>query len=198
MAEQPIKATFFTTGKAFREWLSKHHKKADELIVGYYKKATGKPSMTWDESVDQALCYGWIDGIRRRIDDEAYCIRFTPRRPTSHWSDKNIKRMQELIDLGRMQPAGLEAFKKRKESRSRKASYEQKKVALAKSYEQQIKANKAAWADWQKRPPGYKKQISWWVMSAKQEATRQRRLGILIESCAKGEVIPPMRFSKKK
>ncbi|MDX1478544.1 MAG: YdeI/OmpD-associated family protein [Saprospiraceae bacterium] len=193
-----MRPTFFATPEAFRQWLAKHHATSEELIVGYYKKATGKPSMTWDESVDEALCYGWIDGIRRRIDDEAYSIRFTPRRPDSHWSDKNIKRMQELIDLERVQPPGLAAYAKRKASNSRKASYEQKKVALSKEFEQQFKANAAAWADWQQRPPGYRKQTAWWVMSAKRESTRQRRLGILIDACAKGKVIPPLRFSQRK
>lgn len=194
-----MKVKFFKTQSAFRKWLASNHDSKDELIVGYYKKATGKPSMTWDESVDEGLCFGWIDGIRRRIDDEAYSIRFTPRRPNSHWSAKNIKRIKELIALDLVQPAGLAAFDKRKESNSRKASYEQKKpIKLAKEYTSQIKANPAAWTDWQKRPPSYNKQTSWWIMSAKQEATRQRRLGILIDSCAKGEVIPPMRFSKKK
>ena len=194
----PTAPKFFKTQAAFRKWLEKYHESKDELIVGYYKKATGKPSMTWDESVDEGLCFGWIDGIRRRIDDEAYSIRFTPRRPTSHWSDKNIKRIKELIDLGLVQPAGLQAFKHRRESNSRKAAHEQKKVKLSKEYEAQIKANTAAWADWQQRPAGYRKQTSWWIMSAKQEVTRQRRLGILIDSSTKGEVVPPLRYGVKK
>jgi len=198
MTAKSIRPKFFKTEAAFHTWLEKQHDSKDELIVGYYKKTTGKPSMTWEESVDEALCFGWIDGIRRRLDDERYCIRFTPRRRTSHWSARNIKRMQELVAEGRVQACGVETFKLRKASNSRKASYEQKKVKLSTEYETRIKANVMAWIDWQKRPPGYKKQTSWWIMSAKQEASRQRRLDILIESCAKGDIVPQLRFGKNK
>lgn len=149
-----MKPVFFPTQAAFRGWLHQHHASPnDELIVGYYKKATGKPSMTWNDSVDEGLCFGWKDGIRRKIDDETYCIRFT----RSHWSGKNINRMKELIELGLAQPAGEEAFAARKESNSRRLSCEQKRVELSTEYEAKIKANPDAWKDWQKRQAGNKK-----------------------------------------
>lgn len=190
--------TFFPTPSDFRQWLDANHKSETELWVGYYKKATGKPSMTWPESVDEALCYGWIDGLRKSIDDEAYMIRFTPRRPISHWSDVNIRRFNALKKEGSIQPAGLAAFKKRKEKNSRRASHEQKKpIKLDKTYEDELKANKKAWTFFQSLSPSIRKQCKWWIISAKQEKTRQKRLRILIESSEAGEKIPPLRISKK-
>ena len=189
-------AIFFATPLDFREWLDKNHDKLVEQWVGFYKKASGRPSITWPESVDEALCYGWIDGLRKSIDDISYRIRFTPRRPESHWSDVNIKRVGELSKQGLMLPSGLAAFERRKEKRSRKASYEQKAVTLGKEYESKLKANKKAWEDFQSRPPSYKKQVSWWIMSAKKEETRLKRLNALIESSIKHEKIPPLRWSK--
>ncbi len=189
---------FFPTPADFRNWLDEHHDQEKELWVGYYKKATKKPSITWPESVDQALCYGWIDGIRKRIDDEAYMVRFTPRKPDSHWSNVNLKRMKELKKDGLVSSAGLIAFKKRKNERTARASYEQKKVVLDPQYEQQIKKNQKAFAYFfEKKPLSYRKQVIWWIMSAKKEETRLKRLSILIESSEKNEVIPPLRWSKK-
>ncbi|MEQ9423998.1 MAG: YdeI/OmpD-associated family protein [Cyclobacteriaceae bacterium] len=189
---------FFATGKDFRKWLSKNFDKLDEQWIGYYKKATKKPSITWPESVDVALCFGWIDGLRKKIDEEAYMIRFTPRKPNSHWSVVNLKRVKELKKEGLMEKSGLAAYAKRKESRTAKASYEQKNVKLAPEYLSKLKADKKAWGYFDAKAPSYKKQCIWWVMSAKQEATRVRRLEQLIESSGKEEVIPLLRWSAKK
>lgn len=189
---------FFATPEAFRAWLDANHDRSTEQWVGYYKKATKLPSITWPESVDQALCYGWIDGIRKSIDEKSYKVRFTPRKPKSHWSDVNIKKVEELTKAGLMRPAGIEAYSRRTEENSRKASFEQTEVILDKAYEQQLKANKVAWTYFNGSTPSYKKQTIWWIMSAKKEETRLRRLHILIESSEKGDVIPPFRWSKKK
>jgi uncharacterized protein YdeI (YjbR/CyaY-like superfamily) len=189
--------TFFADPKAFRNWLAKNHKTSTVLWVGYYKKATKIPSITWPESVDQALCYGWIDGLRRSIDDKAYMIRFTPRKTRSHWSDVNIKRIKALKKEGLVEKAGEAAFKLRKDENSRKASFEQKSVKLDEAYLSKIKADKAAWKYFQHMAPSIKKATIWWVISAKKEETRLKRLGILIECSANGEKIPPLRRNIK-
>lgn len=190
-------ATFFPTPDDFRKWLRDNHETETELQVGYYKKATGKPSITWPESVDQALCFGWIDGIRRRIDDEAYQIRFTPRKPNSHWSHVNIKRIEELKKDGLVMSAGLAAYSKRKPENSGMASFEQKEVKLPKEYEKRLKANKDAWSFFSKKlAPSLQKQCIWWVISAKREETREKRLNTLIECSAKETKIPPLKWSK--
>jgi uncharacterized protein YdeI (YjbR/CyaY-like superfamily) len=162
--------------------------------VGFYKKASGKPSITWPESVDEALCFGWIDGVRKSIDESSYKIRFTPRRPGSIWSAVNIKRAGELIELGRMAPAGLRAFDERKEARSVVYSYEQRDSArLEGDYEAQLRANPQAWDFFQAQPPWYQRAASWWVISAKKEETRLKRLATLIEESAQGRTIAPLR-----
>lgn len=189
---------FFTKPQDFRKWFQENHGKEQELWVGYYKKASSIPSITWPESVDEALCYGWIDGIRKSIDEVSYMIRFTPRKPRSHWSDVNIGRVKELSKLGLMQPTGTATFNKRDENKSRLASYEQKKVSLDKNYEAQFKATKSAWKFFQTLPPSVKKPCIWWVMSAKREETRMKRLEILIQSSVKGERIPPLKWGEKK
>jgi uncharacterized protein YdeI (YjbR/CyaY-like superfamily) len=177
---------FFDSPGAFYDWLAAHHDTAGELWVGYYKKATGRPSLTWPESVDQALCFGWIDGIRKRIDDERYTIRFTPRRPGSNWSEINIRRAGELIELGLMQPAGLAAFAARDEEKSRQYAYEARRQPLADEYEAQLRDNKAAWDFWEAQPPSYRQAATHWVMSAKREETRQKRLATLIADSEAG------------
>lgn len=171
----------FASLDKFRAWLEKNHDKEQELWVGYYKKDTGKPSITWPESVDQALCFGWIDGLRRRVNEEVYKIRFTLRRPKSHWSAVNIERVKELKKQGLMHPAGLAAFDKRDEKKSKKASYEQENVEFPAEYEAKFKANKKAWEYFQAQAPWYQRTATWWVISAKREDTRQRRLATLIE-----------------
>lgn len=181
---------FFETPKAFRAWLEKNHEKKDVQWIGYYKVATGKPSMRWEESVREALCFGWIDGLRKSIDDESYKIRFTPRKPDSHWSAKNIEMVEELIEQGKMKKPGLKAYEKRDEKNSRRASFERESVKLKKEYEDQIRQKKKAWKFFEELAPGYTRTSIHWVMSAKREDTRQRRLKILIESCEKEEKIP--------
>lgn len=171
-----MKARFFATQTEFRKWLEKYHKKESELIVGYYKVNSGKPSMTWSQSVDQALCFGWIDGVRRSIDEESYCIRFTPRRSTSIWSSINIKKVKELSKAGLMTPEGQKAFNLRKEDKSNIYSHEKEAVLLENKYEKTFKKNKLAWAFFSKQAPSYKKVITHWIMNAKQEKTRLSRL----------------------
>lgn len=182
-----MKPTFFPTPAAFRAWLKKHHKTADALVVGYYRKDSGKPSITWQESVDEALCFGWIDGVRHSHPPNAYSNRFTPRRPGSNWSAININRVEELTKLKRMQPAGLAAFAKRTEAKSRVYTYEQKGIIpLDKVLERKFKANKKAWDFFQGQAPYYRKVITRWLNSAKAEATRLRRLDKLMASCDSG------------
>jgi len=163
--------------------------------VGFYKVGSGRPSITWPQSVDHALCFGWIDGVRRSIDETRYVIRFTPRRPGSVWSAVNIRRVEELIGAGLMHPAGLERLKARKESKSRIYSYEQqrKDATLSPKYAAMLKANPKAWEFFQSRPAWYRRTTSWWVMSAKKEETRQRRLRALIADSAAGRDVQPLR-----
>lgn len=180
-----MKPIYFASPAEFRTWLEKHHAKEKELLVGFHKKDTGKPSMTWPQSVDEALCFGWIDGVRKRVDDERYTIRFTPRKPKSNWSNVNIRRVAELKDLGRMTPAGLKAFEEREtkrdyayeETRSRAFTPEQEKI---------FRANRKAWAFFEAQPPGYRKTLIYWVTSAKKEETRASRLEKLIKESAAG------------
>jgi uncharacterized protein YdeI (YjbR/CyaY-like superfamily) len=184
-----VEIKFFKTPNDFRKWLERHHATTRELWVGYYKKDTGKQSITWPESVDQALCFGWIDGIRKRVDEISYIIRFTPRKPRSIWSVVNIKRAQELCAQGLMQPAGLQAFEARTENRSGIYAYEQRSERLAAPYEKRLKQNKAAWDFFQAQTPSYRKLASWWVVSAKREETRLKRLEKLIEDSADGRTL---------
>ena len=191
--------TFFPTPADFRRWLEKHHATEKELLVGFYKTSSGRASLTWPESVDQALCFGWIDGIRKRVDDESYTIRFTPRKPTSTWSAVNIKRVQALTQLGLMTPAGLKAFEARKENKSGIYSYEQRTATLPPEYEKALKKNKAAWTFFQAQPASYRKMAMWWIVSAKQEATRLKRLDQLMAYSAQGQTVPQFtRWAKSK
>jgi len=181
-----VKIKFFKSPGEFRKWLEKHHASAPELLVGYYKKSSGRPSMTWPESVDQALCFGWIDGIRRRVDDASYTIRFTPRRPRSTWSAINIKRAEVLTKNGLMQPAGLAAYQARKEDKSGIYSYEQRSAELPAPYDEKLRQNQDAWEFLYSQPASYRKLAFWWVVSAKKEETRLKRLAKLIEVSALG------------
>jgi uncharacterized protein YdeI (YjbR/CyaY-like superfamily) len=191
------KPKFFRTPERFRAWLKKSHASKSELLVGFYRKDSGEPSLSWPESVDEALCFGWIDGIRRRIDERSYSIRFTPRKPTSTWSRVNIARAEALIEEGRMQPAGLAAYKRRKENRSGIYSYEQRKPQLEEPYAGKLKRKKKAWDFFQAQPPSYRKAVSWWIVSAKREETRLRRLNQLIECSTKGTRIPQYLSRRK-
>ena len=177
---------FFKTPSAFNQWLAANHAKSKELWVGFYNKRSSKPSITWPESVDEALCFGWIDGVRKNIDEESYKIRFSPRKPGSIWSAVNNRNVERLINEGRMRPAGLKAFAARKEYRSGIYSYEQRSPELVEPYLGKLKRNKAAWKFFQAQPPGYRKIMNWWVVSAKQEATRLKRIEKLIEESAQG------------
>jgi len=191
------KITFFPAQSALRKWFERNHNKQDELWAGYYKKHTGKPSITWQESVDEALCFGWIDGIRKSIDDESYKIRFTPRRKGSTWSAVNIKRINELIKLGLVKPAGLDAFNQRDEKKTRQYSLEQKEITLPSEFAKKIKANKKAWEYFQKLPPYAKRLSIWWVIEAKRDETKLKRLNTLIECFSKGKRIPALEICNK-
>ena len=182
-----MKPKFFATPEKFRAWLEKNHATEKELLVGFYKRDSGKPSITWPESVDEALCVGWIDGIRRTIDDASYSIRFTPRAIKSKWSAVNIKRVGELTKLGRMKPEGLAVFEKRDASQQDGYSYQRKDAQLDAAMEKTFRANKTAWAFWEAQPPYYKRTLSFFVISAKREETRAKRLAQLIAACAEGK-----------
>ena len=185
-----MEPTFFATPEDFRAWLQEHHETERELLVGFHKKGSGRPSITWPQSVDQALCFGWIDGVRRRIDDHSYSIRFTPRKQRSNWSAINVRRVGELIELGHMRPAGLAAFERRSDDRTAIYSYEQRKGAkLDAAQERRFKANPSAWMWFQAQPAGYRRTASYWVISAKRPQTRERRLEQLIEDSAAGRTI---------
>jgi uncharacterized protein YdeI (YjbR/CyaY-like superfamily) len=162
------KPTFFAKPADFYKWLEKNHAKETELLVGFWKTHTRKPSMTWSESVDQALCFGWIDGVRKSIDEDSYTIRFTPRKPTSIWSKINIEKVEALTKKGLMRPAGLAAFEKRKANKSKVYSFEQENIAFTKEQEKAFKANKKAWDFFHSQPPSYRKPATWLVISAKQ------------------------------
>jgi uncharacterized protein YdeI (YjbR/CyaY-like superfamily) len=185
MKSSPLQPIFFSSPMHFRKWLAQNHASATELWVGYHKKDSGRPSITWPESVDEALCFGWIDGIRKSVDSTRYKIRFTPRRSTSIWSAINIRRVQVLRADDRMQPAGLKAFAARRENTSGIYSYEQRRAELEKPYQSMLKKNKAAWDFFQVQPPSYRKRIAWWIISAKREETRLSRLQKLIEAFAR-------------
>ncbi|WP_128547328.1 YdeI/OmpD-associated family protein [Larkinella soli] len=189
---------FFPTPADLRRWFEENHETEKEVQVGYYKVGSGKPSITWPESVDEALCFGWIDGVRHRIDEESYTIRFTPRKAKSIWSTVNINRVAELTQQGRMRPEGLAAFEKRDEKKSGIYGYEREDTRLSEEFEAQLRANEAAWAFLQTQAPYYRKTAGHWVMSAKQEATRLKRLASLIECSARGEKLPQYRYSDKK
>ena len=184
---------FFKTPAAFRAWLEKHHETESEIWVGYYKKATGKPSMTWSEAVDEALCFGWIDGKLQRIDDERHRQRFTPRRPQSNWSAINIAKVAELRAQGRMTAAGEAAFAARREDRSAVYSYERRhEAAFDAEQEATFRGNEAAWAWFGDQSPSYRQTATFWVVSAKRPETRARRLATLIECSAEARRVPPL------
>lgn len=187
---------FFPTPAAFAQWLRRHHRTERELWVGYYKKGTGRPSLTWPESVREALRFGWIDGVRHSIDAESYRIRFTPRRPESRWSNINIRTAEELIAEGLMEPAGLAAFQARTAHRSGVYTYEQPPGDAEARVERELKRNRKAWAFFQAQPPWYRRTTARWVMSAKREETRQRRLATLIADSARGRPIGPLARAK--
>ncbi len=181
---------FFAAPAEFRRWLAANHNTARELWVGYFRKATGRPSITWPESVDEALCFGWIDGIRKRVDGDSYKVRFTPRKPTSNWSAVNIGRVEVLTREGRMQPAGLRAFARRVPEKSAVYAYEQAEAtAFDAATEKRFRTAKAAWTFFQNQPPFYRKLVTRWIMNAKRAETRASRLEKLIAASAAGRRI---------
>ena len=185
-SERAVKPKFFKSPPSFRKWLTANHAKSKELWVGFYKKNSGKPSLAWPESVDEALCFGWIDGLRKNVDADSYKIRFSPRKPASIWSAVNIRNVERLSKEKRMQLAGLKAFAARKEYRSGIYSYEQRSPELVEPYLGKLKRNKAAWKFFAAQPPSYRKMMNWWIVSAKREETRLKRLDKLIEESAQG------------
>jgi len=186
------KPTFFATPADLNRWLKRYHATAHELWVGFHKRATGMPSLTWPESVDEALCYGWIDGVRKSLGADSYMIRFTPRRPGSHWSRINLTKARALIAQGRMRPAGRTVFDGRDRAKANQYSFENRPKNLPPAYLRLLKAEPDAWAFFQAQPPGYRRTCAWWIVSAKQEATRRRRLAKLIEDSARGRRVPPL------
>ena len=193
MSQSP---TYFSTEADFRRWLESHHETAPELLVGFWKKSTGKPSIDWPQARDQALCFGWIDGIRKSLGDDAYTIRFTPRRKGSIWSKVNVGRYEALTAARTMTPAGVHAYEENKH-RSGLYSYENEHKALSSAEERQFRKDKVAWADWERRPRGYRKVVLHWITSAKRPETRAKRLAMLIAVSARGEKIPGYDWQKK-
>ena len=184
---------FFASAEEFRAWLEEHHERAEEVWVGFWRKATGRPTMTWSDAVDEALCFGWIDGIRKRIDDQSYANRFTPRRPGSNWSAVNVRKVAGLRESGRMTPAGLRAYEQRREDRTQMYSYEQRHEArLDEEQLREFQANREAWAFIEAQPPGYRQTAVYWVASAKRPETRARRLETLIACSAAGNRLPQL------
>lgn len=189
-----MKPTYFRTASEFRAWLKEHHATESELWVGFYKKGSGTPSITWSEAVDEALCYGWVDSIRRSVDDQRYTNRFTPRKPTSNWSEVNIRRVEELTRKGRMRAAGRKAFEARQPREAGTFSYERRhEIELPPDLERRFRARKKAWAWFQNQSPSYRSMALYWLMSAKRRDTRERRLETLIADSANGSRIAPLR-----
>lgn len=188
-----LKPTFFATQAAFREWLDRNHEREPELLVGFHKKASGKPSITWPEAIEEALCFGWIDGVRRSLDDESYTVRFTPRKPRSTWSAVNIAKAKELIAAGRMTPAGARVFEAGADERSAMSSYERRHASsLSAAQERQFRRSRGAWDWFRAQPPSYRKAAVYWVVSAQKDETKLRRLARLIEDSAAGRRVPPL------
>jgi len=195
----PPKPTFFPTPADFRTWLEAHHDKFRELLVGFHKKSSGKRSITWPESVQVALCFGWIDGVRKSLDENSYTIRFTPRKPTSNWSSININLVRKLTKQGLMHPAGLKAFAARNEEKSGIYSYEQRKSArFTRAQEKQFRANKAAWEFFRSQAPWYQRVTTYWVIGAKRGETKLKRLSELIGHSQNRRTLPRLIPAKKK
>jgi uncharacterized protein YdeI (YjbR/CyaY-like superfamily) len=188
-----VKPLFFETPEQFAAWLEEHHESEGELLVGFYKKASGRPSITWQEAVEQALRFGWIDSVRRSLDEESYTNRFTPRRSGSNWSLVNVATVERLKAEGLMAPAGLRAYEARREDRTGVYSSERRQAAvLPEEFERRFRAVKAAWKWFSARPDGYRRTATHWVVSAKREETRRRRLQQLIDCSAEGRAVPPL------
>jgi len=194
---EPHDVMFFATPDELRDWFDANHETADELWLGYYKKASRRPSVDWSQVVDEALCVGWIDGVRKSIDDEVSVQRLTPRRKGSTWSAINVAKVASLTEQGRMRPAGLAAFAARTEANTAIYSHERPPAVFGHEEEARFRADEAAWADWQRRAPSYRRQVTHWVTSAKQAATRERRLATLLEDSRAGRPLRQMTWERK-
>ena len=189
-----MKPRYFRSPTEFRAWLREHHGTETELWVGFHKKGSGRPSITWSEAVDEALCYGWVDSVRKSVDAQRFTNRFTPRKPNSNWSEVNIRRVEQLIRQRRMRAPGLKVFEARQPRKAGTYSYEQRyDVKLTPAFERTFRASKEAWAWFRGQPPGYRSTALYWVMTAKKPETRERRLSTLIEDSAAGRRVPPLR-----
>jgi uncharacterized protein YdeI (YjbR/CyaY-like superfamily) len=184
-----VDVRFFRSAAGFRKWLERHHARASEVWIGFYRKDSGRTGISYAEAVDEALCFGWIDGVRRKVDAESYTNRFTPRKPRSNWSAVNIRRVQALTAAGRMAAAGTTAFETRDPRRTQRYSFEQRPQDLPAAYARRVKSVPGAWAFFSSQPPFYRRVATWWVVSAVKEETRQRRLEALIEASADGRRI---------
>ena len=194
-----MRPTYFATAAEFRAWLKEHHDTADELWMGLYKKGSGRPSITWSEAVDEALCYGWVDSIRRGIDDRRYMNRFTPRKPNSNWSEVNIRRVEELTRQRRMRAPGLKAFEARTPREEGTYSYEQRyDIELPPDLERRFRARRKAWTWFHDQSPAYRSMALYWLMGAKKPETRERRLDTLIEDSANSRKIAPLRRTTRR
>jgi uncharacterized protein YdeI (YjbR/CyaY-like superfamily) len=194
---EPDDVIFFETPAELRAWFDANHETAGDLWLGYHRKATGRPTISWSEAVDEALCVGWIDSIRKRLDDTTSAQRFTPRRKGSTWSAINVAKVAALRAEGRMRPAGLAAFEARTADNTAIYSYEREVAAFSEAELSRFRAVPAAWADWEARPPSYRRAVTHWVTSAKTPETRERRLESLIADSAAGEKVRPMRWSRQ-
>lgn len=188
----------FPDAAAFRAWLERHHADTTELWVGYYKKGVPKTGITYAAALDEALCFGWIDGIGYRVDDEVRANRFTPRTKRSTWSTANVRRVEQLRAAGRMHPAGIATFEARSPQRTGLYSYENRPADLPDGYRRRLESNAVAVRWWQAQTPGYRRTATWWVVSARQEATRERRLATLIADCAAGRIIKPLAYGRNR
>jgi len=196
MGARPVDPIFFASPEAFRSWLEANHASAQELWVGFWKRTSGRPSLTWSESVDQALCYGWIDGVRYSLGDESYAIRFTPRRAGSAWSAVNLRKMAALIAGGLMRPAGMAVYAARDPAKTNLYSFERDEPTLTAEEEQELRANEKAWAYLQAQPPSFRRGVLHWLAAAKQQTTRQRRFAQLVQFSEMGQPVPPMRVGR--
>jgi uncharacterized protein YdeI (YjbR/CyaY-like superfamily) len=192
----PSEVLVFPDAAAFRAWLEEHHATEPGAWIGYYKKGVAKQSMAYMEAVDVGLCFGWVDSVGYRVGDEVYTNRFTPRRKGSNWSARNVARVRELTAEGLMHPAGIAAFEARTPERTGIYSYENRPSDLPDGYLRLLKADAAAWRYWEGQTPGYRRAATWWVVSAKLEATRERRLATLIEDSAAGRMIKPLAYGR--
>jgi uncharacterized protein YdeI (YjbR/CyaY-like superfamily) len=193
-----MKITFFQSAPDLREWLARNHDKVSELWVGFYKKKSGKVGVSYQEAVDEALCFGWIDGLKKAVDDVSYTHRFTPRKPKSFWSAVNIRRVGELKRAGRVMPPGLKAFADRDEQKARQYSYERSACKLESAQEKQFRGNLKAWEFFQTQPSDYRRTATWWVISAKRDETRGKRLATLIETSKTGQRLAMLVSQSKK